>query len=147
MDERDSGNRNVRYMTRQLESSPEGRTKQWVAITEQSTMTVSNESPSATGDAQATEIGSAPEVFPTGDVARQFGVYDPSAPLQLGSGEAELLPANIVAPSWSGATQERDPAIIIEANQVVIVVFGDDNNNKQGDGNDNGDDKKDERKD
>jgi len=151
VDAQDANNKNVRYMTRQLESNPEGQTKQWVVVTEQNTLTVDNQNPAATGGAGPTEIVSAPEAFATGEVAPPLAVYDPAAPLKLGSGEAELLPANIVAPSWPEAAQEQDPAIIIEVNQVVFVVFENDNDNKDNKKdnkkNDNKDDKKDDKKD
>ena len=125
IDNRNQNNRNVRYLTRQVESNPEAATKEWVVVTEQSTMTVDSQNPTGTG---------ATEAFATGAVAPQVAAYDPAAPLELS--EDALLPANIEAPSWAQASKDNDPAIIIEANQAVFVVFddqnGNDKNNKGG---------------
>jgi hypothetical protein len=111
-----------------------------VVVTEQSTLTVDNQNPTAAG---AVPTGVAPpEAFATGAVGSespQVAVWDPAAPLQLNSSPM-LLPAGIEAPRWDAARQDQDPAVIIEADQLVFVAFlnGDDNeNDNKGDDDDN----------
>lgn len=146
VDARDRNQQNLRYLTRQIESNPEAQTKEWVVVTESSTLTVGDQNPTAGVGATGIE---APAALPTGAVAPPVGVYDPNAELQLG--DDALLPAGIAAPEYEskGASREQDPAIILEADQAVFVVFDDNNNDNDNDDNGNGNGKgnKDERDD
>ena len=120
-------------MTRHVESNPEAATKEWVVVTEQSTLTVDSQ-PTATGIPGSTAVPSIPEEVGSESVAPQVGVYDPSAALDVSTGDA-LLPSNIVVPSFNGARSEQDPAIILEVNQNVFIVFDDQNDNRNDNNN------------
>ena len=146
VDARDRGRQNLRYLTRQVESNPKAQTKEWVVVTESSTVTIDGQD--ATAGIRPTGVVP-PSAFPTGGAQAGLGLYDPDQQLQ--ESEDALLPAGIAAPNLEskGARREQDPAIILEENQAAFVLFegdigragGRDNNGRACNGN--GDCKKD----
>jgi hypothetical protein len=89
-----------------VESNPEFQSKEFVVVTEQSTLTAS--ATEATGTASfPTATG---EVAPAAETAD----WDENAALDVSSKNL-LLPEGIAAPKWEGfASQASDPASILE---------------------------------
>jgi len=121
VDARDRGRQNVRYLTRQVESDPRAQTKEWLVVTESSTVTVDGQQ-EATASLAPTAVTPAP-AFSTGESQAQLGLYDPNQQLQ--ESDDALLPEGIGAPDFEskGARRAEDPAKILEEDQVAFVVF------------------------
>ena len=123
IDASQKNNQNFRYLTHQVESNPEFESKEYVVVTELSTLTV---------DSTATATDSIPTAAGTGAFATGISAatdipsiksWDVNAPPQLSS-DSLLLPAGIPAPKWEGfASQGQDPAIILESGSNAFVSF------------------------
>lgn len=121
VDARDRNRQNLRYLTRQVESDPRLQTREWVVVTESSTVTINGQQ-DATERLGPTAVAP-PSAFPTGGSQAQLGLYDPNQQLQ--EADDALLPEGIAAPDFvsKGARREDDPAVILEEDQVAFVVF------------------------
>lgn len=120
IDERDSNNKNTRYLTRQIQSNSEVEEQVLIVISESNQFTVGsnskNSSPTGISENAASSTGS----------VQQFGTYDPSAPAVFGGdNSASILPQGASPPSWSNAKVSQDPAEILLENpsQGLFVEF------------------------
>jgi hypothetical protein len=110
IDERDSSNKNTRYMTHQVHSNEEIAEQQIVVVSDSDAMTVG-----------ATKVRrSLPTA--TGSIAPNVETFDPTAPASV-SNSSMILPAGVSAPTFDNTQVDQDPAIIIKENQAVFVQF------------------------
>ncbi|KAF7877639.1 hypothetical protein EAF04_001310 [Stromatinia cepivora] len=111
VDARDTSSKNIRYMTHQVQADNQARDTQFVMLHQAQQMTING--PSQTGSLpQGTS-------FPA---SSSVETYDPNAAPSVSNG-SQILPVNAAAPSFAGVKQFKDPAMIIEENQMAVVNF------------------------
>ncbi|KAM0129062.1 hypothetical protein ACHAP3_008014 [Botrytis cinerea] len=113
VDARDRSNKNIRYMTHQIQANNQAQDTRFVMVQQDQRMTING--------ASSTGTASLPRGTGT-STSPSFGTYDPNA-APLVSNVTQILPANAQAPNFAGVKQFQDPAMIIEEGQKAFVNF------------------------
>jgi hypothetical protein len=118
-DQRNSNNKNSRYLARKIHSN--------VQSSEQVTIVIQESTPIVIGASGGSSGGIAP---PQSTAAAQVNpnvvTMDPNSMSALSnSNSTMILPAGVPLPNFGGMQVIQDPAIIIQPNQQVFVEFVD----------------------
>ncbi|TGO48647.1 hypothetical protein BCON_0234g00110 [Botryotinia convoluta] len=116
VDARDRSNKNIRYMTHQIQADNQAQDTQFVMVQQNQRMTIN-------GVNGASSTGTASLPRGTGmSASPSFETYDPNA-TPLVSNVTKILPVNAQAPNFAGVKLFQDPAMIIEEGQKAFVNF------------------------
>lgn len=146
IDQRDSNNKNTRYMSRKIHSNVQSREQVTIVIQESTPIIIdggsgngkSNGKSNDNGKGKGKGQGQSGSASPTGVSAAQstgavqaqvnstVATVDPNSMSTISnSNDTMLLPAGIPVPNFGGMQVIQDPAIIIEQNQKAFVSFAD----------------------
>jgi hypothetical protein len=121
IDQRNSNNKNTRYMTHKIQSNVQSQEQVTVVIQESTPIIIDVNS----GGSGGSRVGVPP---PQSTAAAQVNpnvmTVDPNSMSAINNCNGTmLLPAGVPLPNFGGMQVIQDPAIIIEANQQVFVDF------------------------